>query len=118
MQTPDPTKLASGPSAPLVSIVVIGRNEGARLARCIESIRNADFKSSSLELIYVDSASTDDSPHLAAKAGALVLSVVSPHPTAALGRNAGWKAARGEFILFLDGDTILHPAFLRTALEE
>ncbi|MEO8659881.1 MAG: glycosyltransferase family 2 protein, partial [Bryobacteraceae bacterium] len=32
--------------------------------------------------------------------------------TASRGRNAGWKAARGEFILFLDGDTEIDRGFV------
>jgi len=54
---------------------------------------------------------------LATEAGAQVFEIDSPSPTAALGRNTGWRAACGEFILFLDGDTILHPGFLRRALD-
>jgi cellulose synthase/poly-beta-1,6-N-acetylglucosamine synthase-like glycosyltransferase len=35
-----------------------------------------------------------------------------------VGRNAGWRVARGEFVLFLDGDTVLHPDFVARALAE
>ena len=42
--------------------------------------------------------------------------VHSPSPTAALGRNTGWRKARGEFVLFLDGDTVLNRSFLLSAL--
>jgi glycosyltransferase involved in cell wall biosynthesis len=98
-------------------MVIIGRNEGERLGRCIASVRDIDGVDAEIELIYVDSGSVDGSVRLAAEAGAQVFEIDSPTPTAALGRNTGWRAARGEFILFLDGDTILHPAFLRRALD-
>jgi cellulose synthase/poly-beta-1,6-N-acetylglucosamine synthase-like glycosyltransferase len=104
-------------NAPKVSVVVIGRNEGERLVQCLHSI-NAAKLAVDIELIYVDSNSQDDSPQRAAALGATVLSVTPPRPCAAIGRNAGWRVAQGEFILFLDGDTRLHPDFLPAALKE
>lgn len=104
-----------GGVAPRVSVVVIGRNEGARLTRCLASVRAARV-AEPVELIYVDSASTDDS---VARAQALcdqVLTVKPERPSAATGRNAGWRIAQGEFVLFLDGDTILDPDFISRAL--
>lgn len=102
-------------AAPSISVVVIGRNEGQRLARCLESVRRTPGLKNT-ELIYVDSASKDGSPELAASYGAQVIVLNAQRTTAALGRNAGWRAAKGEFILFLDGDTILHPDFANAAL--
>lgn len=106
------------PSSPLVSIVVIGRNEGERLIRCLESIHAINLDGFHIETIYVDSASGDGSPARAAALGARVIEVQPQRPSAAIGRNAGWRAAQGEFIMFLDGDTVLHPGFIARALEE
>jgi cellulose synthase/poly-beta-1,6-N-acetylglucosamine synthase-like glycosyltransferase len=55
---------------------------------------------------------------VAAALGVRVIHVRPDRPSAALGRNAGWRVASGEFILFLDGDTLLHPDFVRRALVE
>jgi len=98
-----------------ISVVVIGRNEGQRLARCLDSVRRVRGLANA-ELIYVDSNSKDGSPELAATFGARVILLNAQRTTAALGRNAGWRAANGEFILFLDGDTILNPDFASAAL--
>ena len=102
----------------LISVVVIGRNEGPRLGACLKSIRAMRADGFEAEIIYVDSASSDGSPERAAAMGARVIRVKPERPSAALGRNAGWRAARGRFILFLDGDTLLHPDFARRALAE
>jgi glycosyltransferase involved in cell wall biosynthesis len=105
-------------STPAISVVVIGRNEGQRLARCLESIRlMRGFDGESIQIIYVDSASKDGSPELASTYGAEVIIVHAERPTAALGRNAGWRVAKSEFVLFLDGDTVLHPDFVKAASE-
>ena len=104
-------------SKPLVSVVVIGRNEGPRLAACLKSVRDIVNPGGDLELIYVDSNSQDGSPELAASLGATVLRVKPQRPSAATGRNAGWRAATAPYILFLDGDTLLHPQFLQHALQ-
>jgi cellulose synthase/poly-beta-1,6-N-acetylglucosamine synthase-like glycosyltransferase len=99
-----------------LSVVIIGRNEGPRLGRCLDSVRAMKAWPGPVEIIYVDSGSTDDSLKTAEAAGARVIALHPERPTAALGRNAGWRAASGEYILFLDGDTVLHPDFAVAAL--
>ena len=98
-----------------ISVVIIGRNEGERLTRCLESLAPL-VRSGSTEVIYVDSASTDGSPERARAAGARVVRVHPDRPCAAIGRNAGWRHARAPFVLFLDGDTELDPGFVEAAL--
>jgi glycosyltransferase involved in cell wall biosynthesis len=101
---------------PKLSIVVIGRNESACLAKCLDSIgrvRGVLVK----EIIYVDSASTDGSPELASKYGAVVIVVRPERLTAATGRNAGWRRAESDLVLFLDGDTVLDRDFPRAACD-
>jgi glycosyltransferase involved in cell wall biosynthesis len=100
-----------------LSIVVIGRNEGERLVRCLESLQNIQNLDLQIDVIYVDSASTDASRERAAAMGAHVIAINAERPTAAIGRNAGWQQAQSEFVLFLDGDTILNPEFPRAALD-
>jgi len=103
---------------PVLSVVVIGRNEGERLTRCLRSIRDMKNPGGDIELIYVDSASVDNSVENARSMGARVIAVKPARPTAALGRNAGWRAATAPIVLFLDGDTILHPDFVVESLKE
>jgi len=104
-------------SAVAVSVVVIGRNEGERLRRCLASVQDADWRHVAHEIIYVDSGSTDSSLQVAQQAGAACLALNDESPCAAKARNLGWRQAQGEFILFLDGDTRLAPGFVRTALD-
>jgi cellulose synthase/poly-beta-1,6-N-acetylglucosamine synthase-like glycosyltransferase len=98
-----------------LAVVVIGRNEGRRLSGCLQSIRAMDSPCD--ELIYADSASTDDSIARATRAGVQVIALPRGSATAARGRNAGWRAATSEYVLFLDGDTVLDPHFVSRALE-
>jgi len=101
-----------------ISVVVIGRNEGERLRRCLQSVFAMEKDSFETEVIYVDSGSTDGSTELAKAMGAQAISLKPERPSAALGRNAGWRAATGGIVLFLDGDTILHPRFVIDSLAE
>ena len=111
-QTPE-----SGLVPPSLSVVIIGRNEGERLERCILSAQDISGWSA-VEMLYVDSGSTDGSPQRAAQLGATVLPLPSGTFTAARARNLGWRHASGEYVLFLDGDTILNAVFPLYALEE
>lgn len=100
---------------PQLSVVIIGRNEGERLERCIRSVQAMNAPPAAMEIIYVDSDSTDGSPARAKALGARVEVVYPSKPAAAIGRNAGWRLAQAPLILFLDGDTILHPDFVKIA---
>lgn len=103
-------------SAPCVCVVVIGRNEGERLRRCLDSIRAMSFPSNDVELIYVDTASTDDSRTIAESRGATVMLIDPKRPCAAKARNAGWHGTHAQFVFFLDGDTIVDTNFAYRAL--
>ncbi|MDZ4097482.1 MAG: glycosyltransferase [Methylophilaceae bacterium] len=88
-----------------VGVVVIGRNEGERLKRCLLSVLGAVAA-----VVYVDSGSTDGSVALAGRLGAEVLALDMAMPfTAARARNEGFDRLRAllgtvEFVQFVDGD--------------
>lgn len=102
----------------MLSVVIIGRNEGERLQRCIASVQAMQRGDWEVEILYVDSNSVDHSVTLAEAMGVRTLILSPGRTTAAKGRNAGWRAAHGDVILFLDGDTILHPDFVLHALPD
>jgi len=114
----DPYHPIAGSGKLLISVVVIGRNEGQRLRRCLESVFTMERQGFEIEVLYADSGSTDGSVQLATELGAEAIALRPERPTAAIGRNAGWRRARGSIVLFLDGDTILHPRFVADSLAE
>lgn len=99
-----------------VGVVVIGRNEGRRLERCLESVRAAGVK-----VLYVDSGSADASVAAARRLGVEVLALDASLPfSAARARNEGFRRLlemdRGlRFVQFLDGDCELAAGWPRRA---
>ncbi len=96
--------------------VVIGRNEGARLLRCLDSLR-----SQVAQVVYVDSGSTDGSVEQARQRGAEVVALDMRQPfTAARARNAGLArllelAPQMALVQFVDGDCEVQPHWLASA---
>ena len=102
-------------AAPQWSVVVIARNEEATIANCLESVLQA-FSARSYELIFVDSASTDRTVSAAARFPAKIIRIPpSNRLSPSLGRHTGSLYARGEWILFLDGDCTLNPHWVGEA---
>jgi len=99
----------------MISVVVIGRNEAARLGACMEAI-HASLGVLSHEIIYVDSRSTDDSVSIARAHGARCFVLEEQNTTAGLGRYVGTQEAKGEYQLFLDGDMQLQKGFCEKAM--
>jgi glycosyltransferase involved in cell wall biosynthesis len=110
--------MANPSRTPALSVVVIGKNEGGRLKRSLDSVQRMSPPQGGFELIYVDSYSTDDSVHTAQEAGARVVVLGSGRPTPGSARNAGWCSSLAPFILFLDGDCVVHAEFAVCALPE
>lgn len=88
-----------------VGAVVIGRNEGDRLKKCLESVAGIADR-----VVYVDSASTDGSIDVARLMGVEVVDLDMSLPfTAARARNEGFRRLREiaptlTSVQFVDGD--------------
>jgi GT2 family glycosyltransferase len=98
-----------------LGVVAIGRNEGERLRRCLESVVGR------ADVVYVDSGSTDGSRELARGLGAHVVELDLSRPfTAARARNAGLdrllaERPHVELVMFVDGDCEVVDGFLARA---
>jgi glycosyltransferase involved in cell wall biosynthesis len=101
-----------------VGIVIIGRNEGDRLLRCIDSVLGLVPT-----IVYVDSGSIDDSCAAARQRGVEVVNLdMSQSFTAARARNAGFARLRRidpsiNYVQFVDGDCEVLPGWLTAAVE-
>jgi GT2 family glycosyltransferase len=99
-----------------VGVVVIGRNEGERLRRCLSSIAGLRTR-----VVYVDSGSTDASVALARSMNVDVVDLDLSVPfTAARARNAGFARLTQddetvECVQFVDGDCELAAEWLADA---
>lgn len=99
-----------------IGVVAIGRNEGERLERCLNSLQG-------LPLVYVDSGSKDNSVAFARSVGAHCVELDMSRPfTAARARNAGFRALLDlhpdlQWVMFVDGDCEVQPDWLADALE-
>ena len=117
-----PLKRPPPAAGPLVSILVPARNEARNVARCIESLARQDYPS--FEILVLDDHSEDET-------AAIVAGLTQRYPTVRLLRGKplppNWHgkayacaqlaaAARGDWLLFVDADTIHDPACLSTTL--
>ncbi|MEM7630403.1 MAG: glycosyltransferase [Pseudomonadota bacterium] len=101
--------------AATIAAVAIGRNEGDRLVRCLNSLAGQVDR-----LIYVDSGSTDGSIAAARDIGAEVVTLdTATRFTAARARNAGFDHLRTgtlpDFVQFIDGDCEIQEGWLSKA---
>ena len=102
----------------MVGVVAIGRNEGDRLKRCLESAKRQASR-----VVYVDSGSSDDSVAFAESIGVEVVNLDTSIPfTAARARNEGvarlielWEDL--EFVQVLDGDCEFVDGWIQTAYD-
>jgi GT2 family glycosyltransferase len=104
--------------ASTVGVVVIGRNEGDRLRRCLVSaVREVPL------LVYVDSGSADDSATLARSLGVQTIELDPGTPfSAARARNEGFGRLRRMkpdliYVQFVDGDCELCAGWIASAAE-
>jgi GT2 family glycosyltransferase len=99
-----------------IGAVAIGRNEGERLVRCLESLRGQVDA-----LVYVDSGSSDASVARARARGAVVAELDRTQPfSAGRARNLGFETLRRlapdlAYVQFVDGDCEVLPGWLEAA---
>jgi len=96
-------------AAPTVSIVIPARNEADYLPDCLDSVAALDTEYD-YETIVVDGDSDDRTPEIAREYG--VTLVEGPGESIGGGRALGAAHAHGQWLSFVDADTVLHPDFL------
>jgi glycosyltransferase involved in cell wall biosynthesis len=102
---------------PLLSVVLISKNQEGNIARLIESVLRGTAFVPSREIILVDSASSDKTVEIASRYPITVLRLHSDqHLSSHAGRYTGYLHTSGEFVLFLDGDMELEDSWMAHAL--
>lgn len=99
-----------------LSVIIPCYNHAAGLSTAIDSIRAQDWPN--VEIIIVDDGSTDRTQRLLMElAGSDLRSLRQANQGPAAARNAGIRAARGEWIAFLDADDYWLPGKLAEQFE-
>lgn len=97
-----------------ISVVIPVFNGAATLDACLRSIEHQTLTRDSYEIIVVDDGSTDDSAWIAQTAGVQLISQSNAGPPAA--RNAGIRAAGGEWVAFTNSDCVCARTWLASLL--
>ena len=99
-------------SVPSVSVVVSCFNYERYVGSCVRSVLDQTLQP--LEVIVVNDGSTDGSAAVLAGFGNRITVIEQPNSGLVPARNRGYAATRGNLVLFIDADDMLHPH----ALEE
>ena len=102
-----------------LSIVIPAFNEEQLITSCLESISQSLATNAkpgfTHEIIVVDNNSTDKTAQLARQAGAKV--VFEPINQIGRARNTGAAAATGDWLLFVDADSLLNPGMVADIIQ-
>lgn len=102
---------------PTMSVVIVARNEADRIRGCIESVLALCEPLAHTEVILVDSNSSDPTVDVATEYPITILKIPTDDLSSpSAGRQVGFRHARGELVLFVDGDTHLTDGWLDDAI--
>ena len=97
-------------SLPKVSVVITSRNNEETIGECVKSIVQLDYPKSNLEILLIDSNSTDKTAQIAAEYGAKVVSMPGNAPAA---YNFALKIANYDILAFIDSDAKVEKKWLK-----
>lgn len=101
----------------LVSVIIPIYNTARYLPRCLESIRNSDYKN--LEIICINDGSTDNCLEILQEyknKDNRILVIDVPNGGVSKARNIGLDYATGDYICFIDSDDWIHRQFFSALL--
>jgi glycosyltransferase involved in cell wall biosynthesis len=104
---------------PELAIVIPAKNEERYIGVLLESIRRQDYpRLPATEIALADAASDDRTREMALQFGRDLRITIVPGGLPSVGRNAGARATRSRYILFVDADIQLaDPTLVRRSLE-
>lgn len=100
---------------PEVSVVIPCYNQGQFLAEAIRSALEQDYPNK--EIIVINDGSTDNTREVVNRYRDKIVYIEQPNKGAAAARNEGIRAAKGEYIAFLDADDVCLPGRLSLEAE-
>ncbi len=103
------------PTQPLVSVVIPAFNAGPYITETLESVLGQSYPHR--EIIVVDDGSTDDTERRVAPYLRQIRYLRQPNAGEGKARNAGLRAAKGDYIALLDADDLWLPEKLEVQLQ-
>jgi glycosyltransferase involved in cell wall biosynthesis len=91
---------------PFISIVIPTRNSGKTLRKLLESLEMQSYPKDKIEIIVVDGYSSDNTIRIAKDFGAKV--IMNPARGFYTAKTIGALSAKGDLILYLDSDNVVH----------
>ncbi len=102
----------------LVSVIIPVYNIKDYIASCVDSVISQTYHA--LEIILVDDGSTDGSEKVCDEYGSKDKRVVVLHKEnggLSDARNYGFNHSKGEYIMYVDGDDLIHPDAVKILME-
>lgn len=99
------------PELPFISVVVPVRNGEGMIGDCIASILACEYPADRHEVLVIDNASTDATAEVVSSHPVRLLS--EPRRGVSFARNRGIREGKGEVFVFIDGDCLADPTWLR-----
>ncbi|MDH3735652.1 MAG: glycosyltransferase family 2 protein [Nitrosopumilus sp.] len=98
-------------NTPLVSIIIVNYNGKKFLDDCFDTLQKITY--SNFEIILIDNNSTDNSiEFIKNRYPSTIIIKLEKNYGFAYPNNVGAKNAKGDFLLFLNNDTKVHPDFI------
>jgi glycosyltransferase involved in cell wall biosynthesis len=102
-----------------ISVIVCTHNRAAYLAKALQSLVSQTLDKDEFEVIVVDNASTDRTPHVFEETifGGPARYIYEARLGLSWARNAGLRAVRGRYVAYQDDDAVACPDWLERAQE-
>jgi glycosyltransferase involved in cell wall biosynthesis len=102
---------------PFLSVILPVYQGSTVLPRSLQALAESDLPRECWELIVVDDGSTDDTASIAARYADRVVRLPGKKRGPAYARNRGFEVSRGECLVFVDADVIVHRDTLRRFMD-
>ncbi len=97
----------------VLSVVIANYNYAEYVGEAIESALAIDWPN--VEVIVVDDGSTDNSRSVIERFGDRIVAIFQENAGQIAARNVGFARSRGDAVILLDSDDLLHPSVMREA---
>ena len=102
---------------PFLTVITPAHNAMNTLRLALEALAGSEIPRRQAELMLVDDGSTDETSLVGAEYCDRVIRLAGKPKGPAFGRNRGAEVARGDILVFVDADVVVHPDALRRVAE-